>query len=122
MMDPSRDHHEIPEPLAGAIREAFGTASEVPQRIDEAVTTATSAKFTRRTRPAWRVPAAVGGMLAAAAAIAFILTVPIGTNPNDRNRDGSVDVLDALLLAREGDGAGAQQLMGEIVLLDRSAG
>ncbi len=120
-----------PDALRDGLSDLFGRESEVPGRVDRAVARASAEHFgagdgravTRRRIPAWR-----WGGLAAAASVAFIggvvlwgpsRTTPVldergesrsvartpGLDP-DLNRDGSVDVLDALILAKAVDAGG----------------
>jgi hypothetical protein len=105
----------IPDPLARALREAIGTPSGFPAERDEAVREliAERAAGLARRRMVFRV----AGPLAAAAGIALAAYLALpgrvapsrspapapvarAADPDDINGDGTVNILDALALAR----------------------
>ena len=102
----------IPDPLARAVREAFPT-SGFPAAQDEAVRgmiAARAGELSRRRlvfRVAGPLAAAAGIALAAYLALPGRVAAPVSpapvaraADPDDINGDGSVNILDALALAR----------------------
>ena len=61
-----------------------------------------------------RRPLGIGVAAAAAVALLLWLAVPTG-DPRDLNADGSVDIVDAMLLARGGDAAAGEALARQVV-------
>lgn len=92
------DNENIPEPLIAALREADKGRVFVPPELDSAILAKAKANLGRR-RNRTLVP-----WLAAAAALmiaAFVMFKPTSKAREDVNRDGRVDIRDALVLARK---------------------
>ena len=92
------ENDNIPEPLIAALREADKGRVFVPPELDAAILAKAKANLARRPKRNL-VP-----WLAAAAALmiaAFVMFTPTPKAREDVNRDGRVDIRDALVLARK---------------------
>jgi hypothetical protein len=142
-MDPhSRTTHTtdpgVPEALARDLRAAFGTVPALPPGFDERVLGAATARVAaRRNRRTVALRLSAGAGIAAAIALsAAVWLAPMGPSPHgldiadadDVNRDGVVNVLDAMALAlalersADTDDADVRRLMARIVRLDPQTG
>ena len=91
------DHDKIPEALISALREADKERVFVPREVDAAILAKANLNLARRK---WRT----APWLAAAAALviaAFVMFTHTPKAREDVNRDGRVDIRDALALARK---------------------
>jgi len=125
-MTPAGDHNDLsndldlPAQLRADLRALDGEAVAVPPEVDRAIVGAARAQFGRQRT--WRLVLRWGGGIAAAAALLLVAmqlvpapphrpdgmvmrtpTAPTRSAPiaQDVNGDGTVDVLDALALARQ---------------------
>jgi hypothetical protein len=142
-MDPhSRTTHTtdpgVPEALSRDLRAAFGTVQALPPGFDDRVLGAATARLAaRRNRRTLGLRLSAGAGIAAAIALsAAVWMTPVGPSPrgmgiadaDDVNRDGVVNVLDAMALALALKRAGAEddsdvrRVMARIVRLDAQTG
>ena len=92
------ENENIPERLTAALAEADKARIFVPLEVDAAILTKTKANLSRRRKPT------IVPWLAAAAAMMIAAFLMLSRTPKARedvNRDGRVDVRDALMLARK---------------------
>jgi hypothetical protein len=128
----------VPEALSRDLRAAFGGVPPLPPGFDDRVLGAATARLAaRRNRRTLGLRLSAGAGIAAAIALsAAVWLAPMGPSPrglgiadaDDVNRDGVVNVLDAMALAlvleRTGDAddADVRRVMARIVRLDDATG
>lgn len=104
-MSDENEQFEIPDPLADALRDAYTHRLEIPRTVDNAVMSIAHAEFGRRRR--MRLMARWGTGLAAGLAAIVVLAISLhrpapvkSVAKGDVNGDGTVNIVDALSLAR----------------------
>ena len=132
--DPRDDR--IPEALERDLRLAFGAVPGVPGGFDDRILAAAHTRLQARVgHRSWALCLSAGAGIAAAVALsALVWFAPVSSpalpvaSADDVNRDGRVDVLDAMALAFEnnaGDAANdaeVRRLMARVVSLSPVAG
>ncbi len=111
-MDPA-DDPILPDRLTNDLASLYRAEVHVPSQVDRVITSGARAPFAQRGR--WVRWAAAGVAVAAAVVVSIVLLRPAGERPQiarapaatagpvtvgDANGDGSVDIRDALSLAR----------------------
>jgi hypothetical protein len=92
------ENDKLPEAMIAALREADKARMFVPPELDAAILTKAKVNLVRRQKRN------LAPWLAAAAALmiaAFVMFTPTPKAREDVNRDGRVDIRDALVLARK---------------------
>ncbi len=127
---PGSQDDGIPEKLAGDLRRAFGPVPSVPSGFDERVLAAAGRRLRRRTmHRGVGLRLSAGGAIAAMVALSTLVWFAPGAKaprmvaqagPGDVNRDGVVNVLDAmaLALAVQHGGAGGVDLNADNTIDD----
>jgi hypothetical protein len=102
-----------PPRLKAGLAEIFGSAPAMARSMDDRILSAAREQSIRRNRMRWTIRYAIGSVAAAAAVVLIAIKMnrhdqPIINNPapaiataEDFNRDGSVDMIDAFLMARK---------------------
>jgi len=102
-----------PPRLKAGLAEIFGSAPAIARSMDDRILGAAREQSIRRNRMRWTIRYAIGSVAAAAAVVLIAIKMnrhdqPIVNDPTpavataeDFNRDGSVDMIDAFLMARK---------------------
>jgi hypothetical protein len=99
------EQHDIPPKLKAELLRTFGETFEVPHTIDDAIRNRALARLVGRRRRTLIIRWASAAAAAAIVLVTIKLALPPASPPvlvasvNDLNADGSVNVLDALILA-----------------------
>lgn len=102
-----------PPRLKAGLAEIFGPAPAIAQSMDDRILSAVREQSIRRNRMRWTIRYAIGSVAAAAAVVLIAIKMnrqdqpvindpaPVVATAEDFNRDGSVDMIDAFLMARK---------------------
>ena len=104
--EPSDDDLKAPEPLVRALRDLHRERVLVPGQVDSAILAAAARNLAKRRSRSWQWISAAAALIVAG----WLAWPQFGTQiaREDVNRDGRVDILDALVLSRRISSGGAQ--------------
>lgn len=91
------EHDDIPDPLKARFKALDGDVSVITARADAQVLRAAHSQFRNRRRTVWSAAGALAACL-----VLGVLLLPSGADPYDVDGSGTVDIVDALVLARRG--------------------